>query len=147
MDLINWLEIFLGDRGVLWGQSYNFGYNKWFNYSNIAWKSVIYVRSTICWFFWMQLKSFSERFTVLITSSYSKSQSIFMETAQRLHRGFFSFPVVTALYFKYKLFDENSIVHSHFENAHKVVTFFFSSSCPHPLCSNITWRRKTVTLC
>lgn len=57
----------------------------------------------------MQLKSLSERFTGLITSGCFKLQSIFMEAAQRLYRGFV-FPVVTALYFKYKVFDENSIL-------------------------------------
>lgn len=43
----------------------------------------------------------------LITSSYFKSKSIFREAARRLYRGFI-FPVVTALYFKYKVFDENN---------------------------------------
>lgn len=64
-----------------------------------------------------------------------------METAQRLYRAF-SFPVVTALYFKYKLFDENSIVHSHFENAHKVVTFLLLFLSPPPPLLKHYMRKK-----
>lgn len=63
----------------------------------------------IFWFFWMQQEFLSVRFTELITSSYFKSQSIFMEATQRLYRGLL-FLVVTALYFKHKVFDENSIL-------------------------------------
>lgn len=39
------------------------------------------------------------------------------------------------------------IVFSHFEKAQKVVTSYFSVSCPHPLCSTVPQGRKTATLC